>query len=626
MILGDKHHNDGQGRSRCGLLRARLLTGVMLAALVAGGAGSASATSLKDAVRSALQTNPDVGIVAENKRAVEYELDQARGQYLPVLDYTGFAGYEATRDGVAFGRGTNEGSLGMPTYQSGLTLTQMLFDGRATDADVARQEGRVISATRRVRESSEFIGQDAIEAYLESLRQRELAAIAEDNVRSHELTLQLVEQKAAGGAATTADVQQAESRLAAAQATLTEAEGRLRDADATYARVIGEAPTELVRPVPLTWALPATLEDAVELALRNNPTIAVSRADLESTRQEYRAGKAAFWPTVNLELNADATRNESGTRGADLSAAALIRVNYNLFRGFRDSNRVNELVHRIGESRQRLNRAIRLTEEEMRLAWNALTSARDRLAAQRREVEANDRVRQTYKQQFDVGGRNLLELLDAENELFIAKGNLVTTEFLEIFSVYRILATGGVLLASLDVPQIGEGRTVLDPLPPEGVDLEKSLGAGAGSGVPGGDVLDPNLDPLAPIDSSGTLDPLSPLAPSLDPMAPLDPNLDPMAPLAPLAPLESSSQYKSGDPLPLVRAEDLPPPPPMEAVSGPVVSYDAFSADGNNPSFTDQAMGDRELPYQATVLDQPVGQPVTVEPRQLTGTPYGLFD
>ncbi|HAE03436.1 MAG TPA: hypothetical protein DCG04_18700, partial [Rhodospirillaceae bacterium] len=115
--------------------------------------------------------------------------------------------------------------------------------------------------------------------------------------------------------------------------------------------------------------------------------------------QEYRAGKAAFWPTVNLELNADATRNESGTRGADLSAAALIRVNYNLFRGFRDSNRVNELVHRIGESRQRLNRAIRLTEEEMRLAWNALTSSRDRLAAQRREVEANDRVRQTYKQQ-----------------------------------------------------------------------------------------------------------------------------------------------------------------------------------------------------------------------------------
>jgi hypothetical protein len=64
----------------------------------------------------------------------------------------------------------------------------------------------------------------------------------------------------------------------------------------------------------------------------------------------------------------------------------------------------------------------------------------------------------------------------------------------------------------------------------------------------------------------------------------------------------------------------------MEAVSGPVVSYDAFSSDGNSASFTDQAMGDRELPYQTTQADQPVGQPVTVEPRKVTGTPYGLFD
>ncbi len=79
MILGSEHHHDGQGRSRGGLLRARLLTGVMLAALVAGGAGSASSSSLQAAARSSLQTNPDVGIVADNKRAVEYELDQGLG-------------------------------------------------------------------------------------------------------------------------------------------------------------------------------------------------------------------------------------------------------------------------------------------------------------------------------------------------------------------------------------------------------------------------------------------------------------------------------------------------------------------------------------------------------------------
>jgi adhesin transport system outer membrane protein len=578
-------------------------------------AGPASATSLQNAVRSALQTNPDIGIVAENQRAVEYELEQAEGQYLPVVDYQGSAGYEATRDGTSFNRPENERSFGMPTYQSSLTLTQLLFDGRATDADVARQESRVVSATRRVRETSEFVAQDAIEAYLESLRQRELAAVAEENVAIHELTLELVEQKAAGGAATAADVQQAESRLAAAQATLAEAEARLRDADATYVRVIGEAPRELVRPNPPIWALPETLEAAVGLSLRNNPTVAVTRADLETVRQEYRAGKAQMWPTVNLELNGNAARNEDGSRGADLSASALVRVNYNLFRGFRDSNRVNELIHRIGEARQRHNRAVRLTEEEMRLAWNALTSARDRLAAQRREVEANDRVRETYRQQFNVGGRNLLELLDAENELFIAKGNLVTTEFLELFSIYRILATGGTLLAALDVPQVGEGRTELDPTPPEGVDLERSFDDGIG-GEPEPLEIDPNLEPLDPLlgDEGGALDPLAPLDPELDPLAPLDPNLDPLAPLDPNAAV----------PVPPAQAAG---PPPVAKAIGPEVDYEAFAT--RPAGFTGDAPSgaDNTTPYLANAADRVrQAEPVPVPSRSIGETPYGLFE
>ncbi|MBO6837504.1 MAG: TolC family outer membrane protein [Alphaproteobacteria bacterium] len=623
-------------------LRAVLASAAMTLAVTT----PAQAISLAEAVRSALQTNPDIGIVAENKRAVEYELDQARGQYYPVVDYTGSAGYEATRDGTSFARGEAEGSFGMPTYSSSLTLTQMIFDGRATDADVARQESRVVSATRRVRETSEFIGLDAIEAYMESLRQRELAAIAEDNVRQHELTLELVETKAAGGAATTADVQQAESRLAAAQATLTEAEARLRDADATYVRVIGESPKELVRPVPPIWALPQTLEDAVAISLRNNPTVAVTRADLETVRQEFRAGKAAFWPTVNLELNGNAARNEDGSRGADLSASALIRVNYNLYRGGRDSNRVQELIHRIGEARQRHNRALRLTEEEMRLAWNALTSSRDRLAAQRREVEANDRVRETYRQQFNVGGRNLLELLDAENELFIAKGNLVTTEFLELFSIYRILATGGVLMAALDVPQIGEGRSELDPRPPEGVNLERSFGATSGGRPGGGDILDPDLDPLGPLDSTQGLDPLAPLDPNapLDPLAPLDPNasggsggtLDPNAPLDPLAPLDPNAPLDPLAPLdpnasldgipvePVVRTEALPPPTPTAQLDGPVVDANSYKSTLQGPpSFTsDDGRSAGMRSYQA----EPIGPPVSILTRAVGETPYSLFD
>src|SRR3546814_7578573 len=69
-------------------------------------------------------------------------------------------------------------------------------------------------------------------------------------------------------------------------------------------------------------------------------------------------------------------------------------------------HRRREFVARLAESRQRLNRSVRVVEERTRLAWNALLSARQRLKALRAQVEANERVRVAYRQQFDIGQRS----------------------------------------------------------------------------------------------------------------------------------------------------------------------------------------------------------------------------
>lgn len=642
MIIWARHSTEVQ---RC-RLRRRWLFGVALAAFAVAGQGSGHADGISDAVRAALQTNPDVGLTAENRRAVRYELKQAEARYLPTVDFRAAAGPEYTRDNTTKNR--SGGAERMPKYEFGLTLSQMLFDGWATDANVARQEARDTSAARRVRETSQFIGLDAVEAYLEALRQRELTGLAEENVRVHEQVLQLVEVKAAGGAATVADVQQAQSRLAAAEATLTEAQTRLRDADAAYSRVIGREPEGLSRPVPPYFALPPSVESAIDLALENNPTISVNQADLDVTRKEYEGTLSAFYPTVSLEVAGNANRNVGAVRGNDYDASALVVMRYNIFRGGEDSYRRSEFAARIGQERQRLNRTVRLTEEEMRVAYNALTSARERLVAQRREVGANAQVRATYRQQFDLGGRNLLELLDSENELFVARGNLISTEFLELFSAYRILSTAGTLLAALDVPDLKEARAEQDPVEPLQIDIVPGINQQIPPNAPGGapdpmekfkdssfgssgvtqqlpfldpnaPVLDPNapmLDPNAPVlnpnapvlnPNASTLDPnapvLDPNAPILDPNAPmLDPNapiLDPNA-----APPRTSATPRAAQPAPepalqnapiangapvLPRRSVVKPPPGVEplVVPGPGASLE----DGRKVAEYDQPFG-----------------------------------
>src|SRR3546814_239125 len=220
-------------------------------------------------------------------------------------------------------------------------------------------------------------------------------------------------------------------------------------------------------------------------------------------------------PLFDLELSANSNRNLDGGPGQDSCLSALVVMSYNLFQGGIDMHRRREFLARLAESRQRLNRAVRAVEERVRLAWNALLSARQRLKALRAQVQANERVRIAYRQQFDIGQRSLLDLLDSENELFIARNNAVSAEFVEMFGVYRVLSAVGMLLAALDIQPPKEAfvqderidrvdgelkhliRTApaLDPTTPGG--SMPPLAAPPGLGQPG--LNAPVLDPTAPV-------------------------------------------------------------------------------------------------------------------------------
>jgi outer membrane protein, adhesin transport system len=290
------------------------------------------AVTMEEAVRAALKTNPDIGAVVENRRAVNHELSQARSGFLPTVDINSSTGKEFANNSTTRARqldGDDSRTTSLQTTSFGLTIRQLLFDGFDTLSQVERQEGRVRSAARRVRETSEFTGQDAVEGYLESLRQRELIRINEENVRAHEIFLELVRARVAGGAAGKAEEEQAQQRLAAARDAVAQADGLKRDADARYRRIVGEEPVAMSRPNVPVDALPATVDQAIELAIQFNPTIRVSRSDVQIAEAEMKQTKSTYWPQLSFEVNANSNRNSGGTRGQDTTVSALLVMNYN---------------------------------------------------------------------------------------------------------------------------------------------------------------------------------------------------------------------------------------------------------------------------------------------------------
>jgi adhesin transport system outer membrane protein len=427
-------------------LKGALLASVFALASTAG----AQATSLEEAVRIALATNPDIGIVASNREAVDEELRQARGLYLPQIDVAAGIGREITNDRTV--RATNDDDYrSLTRYESSVTLVQRVFTGFETMYTVERDKARVESAASRVYENSEFLSLDAVGAYYEVLRQRELVNLAEENVQTHLAIAESIGEQMAGGGGSRADVAQSEARLARARATVARVLNGLRDAEALYTRIVGQYPDDLSMPEFDDSVLPGSLGEAVGWVNDDNPTTRIFDADVQTAVAEAGISEAPFYPNVNIELESEYNDGRDGIADWEFNNQFMLRLNWNLFRGGIDRAARQEALARMNEAKNRRHQSLVDAQEDVRQSWFALEATRQRIEDLSSAVRFNTETRDAYREQFDVAQRTLLDVLDAENELFVSKGLLVTAEINETLAGYRVLALSGRLMAMLGV-------------------------------------------------------------------------------------------------------------------------------------------------------------------------------
>lgn len=406
--------------------------------------------SLRDAVATGVDTNPEYGEVAASRRATDEELKQGRAGYLPSVDLRADTGVEYTdSDDDRVGDGDDTETLWR--YLASITLTQMLFDGWETKYEVARQKARVNSAANRVRETAELVGLSVVEAYLEVLRQRQILVIARQNVESHMSIMDQIKEGVNAGRSTQADFEQANARLAAARATESQIRQSLRTAEAQYRQETGDSAGELTLPEIPYGQLTQDVETEVEKALAHSPTLDIFAADIEVAYAEAQGTKSSFYPQLDLEVNANQGHNLDGIEGTDRGASALLVMNWNLYRGGADNARAREFIHRHQQSKESRARAGRAVENDVRSTWASMVSAGERAREFAAQAAANTEVVKAYQDQFNLDRRTLLDVLDAQNELFVSRTSTINAEFLEMLAVYRLLALKGALLPTLGV-------------------------------------------------------------------------------------------------------------------------------------------------------------------------------
>ena len=407
--------------------------------------------SLQEAVSLAISTNPSVGQVSNDRRAIDQELRQGRALYYPQVDARVATGVEWSQNATTSdGTGPHD-TRTLWRKEGSLTLSQLIFDGFFAESEVERQTSRVKSAAYRVEESAEFTGLDAIEAYLDILRHRERVQLAEDNVGVHRSRLGQVQQRAQAGGGNIADVRQAEARLANAESALVETQGNLKDAESRFIQVVGQAPDTLDEVAIPADAVPTDIDAAVNNAVEASPTVAFARQDVKVAEADVKQQEASLYPDIRLELSTSVGDDVDGRKDTEYDASAMVVLRYNLYRGGADTARIREFKWRLAEAIDAMHTNERKVSDDARVSWNAIEVSHSNVEILGRQVQADTSTVGVYKQQFEIGQRGLLDLLDADNELYLARDNHITAKYAEIFANYRLLATMGALQKTLGI-------------------------------------------------------------------------------------------------------------------------------------------------------------------------------
>ena len=158
-----------------------------------------------------------------------------------------------------------------------------------------------------------------------------------------------------------------------------------------------------------------------------------------------------FLPRVDLELAGRRDENTGGIEGPNADFTAKLVMTYNLYRGGGDTARRRQTRSLLAEAQQREGEIRRLVEQAIRVSYNAYQIALDRIPVLESHVASSKRALDAYYEQFNLGERTLLDVLNVENEVFGARSNLANGEFAVLTGYYRILASTGRLLQTIDV-------------------------------------------------------------------------------------------------------------------------------------------------------------------------------
>ncbi|WP_420708965.1 TolC family outer membrane protein [Erythrobacter sp. WG] len=426
------------------MTRAAALPGLMAAAsLLALAAAPARADDLREALVNAYNGNPTLNGARANQRAVDESVPIQRAQGLPSVNVTATETEFLRQSANAFT--APERNLNV-----GAQVLVPVYSGGAVRNGIAAAKERVEAGQADLRNTESTVFAQVVAAYMDVLRTEALVALANNQVAVLRTNLEATSDRFQIGDLTITDVAQSRSRLAVAEGDLRSAEANLIAAREAYVRLVGREPGELEAPPPLP-GLPDTVGEAIVTALANNPNLDAAKQRAEAAGFDTKVAGAGRLPTVGFFANGQYS-DFFGTLGgpiaanfvqAETTANAGVRITIPIFQGGLPAAQQRQAGARESAALEDVIAAERQVIAETRSTYANWQAANAVIRSAQAAVEAAELSLEGVRAENSIGNRQILDVLNAEQELVQTRAQLVTARRNAYVAGFNLLALMG---------------------------------------------------------------------------------------------------------------------------------------------------------------------------------------
>ncbi|AWC24286.1 Outer membrane efflux protein BepC precursor [Aminobacter sp. MSH1] len=418
---------------------------------------SASAETILGALAKAYQNNSQLNSARAGVRVTDENVAIAKSGWRPTINGSASIDYSTTR--------RNSSTSHLTTGSFGVEIRQSLFDGFQTKNNVAAAEARVRASNESLRNTEQNILFNAASAYMDVIRDRQVAALTERNLQFLGEQVRAARSRFDVGEGTRTDVAQADASRSAALAQLSAARAQALSSAAIYRQIVGDEPKNLKAASPLAKLLPRNLEGAASIAADQHPAILATEHLVDAAGFTVKSAEGALLPQLSAsagvsQINrnnapASTTSPDGWSTSANIGATLTVPI----YQGGRASATVRQSKESLGQARIEVDVSRDQVRAAVTSAWTQYTAAREAVAANREVISAAQLALSGVVEERNVGQRTTLDVLNAQQDVIDAQINLATAERDVVVASYAILSAAG----NLSVERLGLNVTKYRP-------------------------------------------------------------------------------------------------------------------------------------------------------------------